>query len=164
MLDDDCNGQVNDGCLCVPGVDQKDCYDGPPDTEGKGICKGGKQTCAADGLSYGPCVGEVTPEAHDDCSTMLDEDCTGGVNESCSCTPGDSMACYDGPSSTAGIGDCKAGMAPCKSDGSGYDSCMGEVIPTTEDYDRPGDEDCNGFPTSDTLWAQNYGDSPGATR
>lgn len=34
------------------------------------------QTCAADGMSWGPCVGEVVPKP-EDCATPQDEDCDG---------------------------------------------------------------------------------------
>jgi hypothetical protein len=40
------------------------------------MCVAGMMTCAEDGTSFGPCVGEVTP-AQDVCSTVEDEDCDG---------------------------------------------------------------------------------------
>ncbi|MEP7121316.1 MAG: hypothetical protein ABJE95_10420 [Byssovorax sp.] len=76
--DDNCNGMVNEGgpdCVCVPGA-KSDCYSGPAGTAGMGICKMGKQTCAADGQSLGPCMGEVVPAA-EDCLSPADEDCDG---------------------------------------------------------------------------------------
>lgn len=74
--DDDCDGQVNEdgaGCTCVPGS-TKACYSGPAGTLGVGVCKGGLETCNADGVSYGPCVGEVVP-APENCNTAANEDC-----------------------------------------------------------------------------------------
>ncbi|MBK8251668.1 MAG: SBBP repeat-containing protein [Polyangiaceae bacterium] len=75
--DDDCDGQVNEdgvGCTCLPGS-TKACYTGPVGTQGVGACKAGSQTCAPDGLSYGPCMGEVLPMA-ENCNTPANEDCT----------------------------------------------------------------------------------------
>ncbi|MFO0589497.1 MAG: hypothetical protein U0441_18310 [Polyangiaceae bacterium] len=74
--DDNCNGQVNEsgpGCVCVPGTIQT-CYDGPAGTLGVGICAAGTQTCAADGLSWGACAGQVLPQP-ENCATPIDEDC-----------------------------------------------------------------------------------------
>jgi hypothetical protein len=61
--------------LCMPGATQP-CYDGPAGTEGVGLCQAGTQTCAADGASWGPCAGEVLPQA-EDCATPFDDDCDG---------------------------------------------------------------------------------------
>lgn len=72
------------GCvdlLCVPGA-QSPCYEGPDGTEGVGICKGGVQTCADDGMSLGGCEGQVTPLA-EDCASPSDDDCDGKVNQGC---------------------------------------------------------------------------------
>jgi hypothetical protein len=74
-LDDDCNGQVNDGCKCTSSVAVA-CYGGDPKTEGKGICHAGTQTCAADGSGYGACQGEQQPKA-ETCAGTEDEDCDG---------------------------------------------------------------------------------------
>lgn len=76
--DDDCDGEANEpdaGCACIP--DQAEaCYSGPEGTAGVGICEGGMRTCNADGLGFGPCVGEVLP-AVEDCAIKGDEDCSG---------------------------------------------------------------------------------------
>ena len=74
-VDDDCNGATNEGCICAPG-DVQACYGGPPGTEGQGICKAGSKTCAPDGLSFLPCVGEVQPQV-ENCLASADEDCDG---------------------------------------------------------------------------------------
>jgi hypothetical protein len=62
---------------CTPG-ETADCYDGPAGTAGVGICKAGKKTCGADGMTWGPCVGEVTPKPQN-CASGLDEHCDGKV-------------------------------------------------------------------------------------
>jgi hypothetical protein len=63
------------GGICTPSATQA-CYSGPAGTVGQGICKAGSQTCAADGASWGPCVGEVLPQV-EDCATPQDENCDG---------------------------------------------------------------------------------------
>src|SRR5262249_45147995 len=76
-VDDDCDGQTNEegaGCVCLPGSTAA-CYDGPAGTENVGPCKGGMHTCNAEGTAWGPCVGEVVPQA-DLCSTPIDDDCS----------------------------------------------------------------------------------------
>lgn len=61
--------------LCVSGSTQP-CYTGALGTEGKGICHGGMQTCAVDGMSWGACLGEQVPQT-ENCATPEDEDCDG---------------------------------------------------------------------------------------
>jgi len=146
-VDDDCNGQLNDTCPCVPSA-MAHCYNGPATTEGVGICVGGMQTCAADGNGYGPCAGEQKPLT-EDCATPADEDCDGTPNQAsagCSCTPGAMQACYSGPAGTIGIGICTGGMQACNADGLGYGACVGDQKPLPEDCATPADDDCNGTP------------------
>ncbi len=63
--------------LCEPGI-QIACYEGPAGTNRVGTCRGGASTCAADGLSWGPCEGQVLP-AIEGCAFSCDEDCDGRV-------------------------------------------------------------------------------------
>ncbi len=70
-----CDGKDND---CSPGTRddalRRDCYFGPPGTEGVGVCRGGQERC--DGQAWeGVCGGEVvpSPEQCDD----VDHDCDG---------------------------------------------------------------------------------------
>lgn len=64
------------GAVCEPSS-VAPCYTGDPaSTENVGNCKSGEQTCSADGMSYGACVGDVTP-AEEDCDVAGDEDCDG---------------------------------------------------------------------------------------
>ncbi|APR88018.1 Hypothetical protein A7982_13367 [Minicystis rosea] len=73
--DDDCNGLVNDGCICTP-LEKAPCYTGPVGTEGVGSCKGGTKTCDLTGKAYGSCVDETKPRV-DNCASAADEDCDG---------------------------------------------------------------------------------------
>jgi hypothetical protein len=77
--DDNCNGVANEsgpGCGCQPGTQQV-CYTGPAGTLGVGTCKSGMAVCQANGMDFGPCVGQVVP-AVEVCSTALEEDCKVG--------------------------------------------------------------------------------------
>jgi len=91
-IDNDCNGftdcqellcLLDPGCapqLCAPGTTQP-CYGGPPATKGVAACKGGTQTCAADGKQWGVCVGEVLPSPEGGhCADGIDNDCNGLVD------------------------------------------------------------------------------------
>ncbi|APR87236.1 Tryptophan synthase alpha chain [Minicystis rosea] len=146
--DDDCNGQKNeggDGCVCTPYATAS-CYDGPAGTEGVGACHAGTKTCNDLGTVWGPCVGEVLPQA-ETCNTPVDDDCNGQINESgvgCSCVPNTTASCYSGPAGTIGVGPCQAGTQTCNAQGTGYGPCMGEVTPQPETCATPIDDDCNG--------------------
>ncbi|WP_170229904.1 SBBP repeat-containing protein [Polyangium fumosum] len=160
-VDDDCDGNVDNdpSCVCVPG-DMMDCYDGPPGTAGTGVCVGGKATCAADGQSYGPCVGQVLPSA--ETCNMQDDDCDGVVDDGigCACAPGTSINCYTGPDNTNGVGLCKGGSQTCLADGTGYGACMGEVLPSLDNCASPADEDCSGAAlacTGDHVVSKQFG-------
>ena len=62
------------------------------------------------------------------------------------CQPGSSMPCYEGMPGTAGIGECRMGMATCLGDGSGYGTCEGQVINSLIDKCATPlmDENCDG--------------------
>ncbi len=101
----DCNGSTADGCetntivdgacVCDPGETQA-CYLGAPGTQGVGPCKAGTRTCAADGLSWGACQGQVLPQA---------EVCANGIDENCDSIL-DNASDMDGDGWTTCEGDC----------------------------------------------------------
>jgi putative metal-binding protein len=148
LLDDDCNGSVNEGglgCICAPGATTA-CYSGAEGTLGVGLCKGGQQTCNAEGTGFGACVGEVLPQP-ENCLDAVDNDCNGETNEDgagCVCAPSTTTSCYTGPAGTSGVGLCKAGTHACDALGTGYGPCQGEITPQPETCATPGDDDCNG--------------------
>lgn len=72
-IDEDCNGVADDTCACVPST-KTACYTGPAGTQNVGLCKDGTTTCNADGLGYGPCMGDTLPTP-ETCSNPADEDC-----------------------------------------------------------------------------------------
>ncbi len=75
--DDDCDGEVDEGCSCNAGSIQ-DCYSGPAGTQGVGACTSGLQDCQVDG-SWSTCMGEFTPQA--ELCNGLDDDCNGVVDD-----------------------------------------------------------------------------------
>ena len=77
----DATASSTQGIDCEPG-EMVPCYDGPPQTEGVGVCVAGVAECDQNG-EPGACEGAVTPAADDLCHTPLDEDCDG---EALTCT------------------------------------------------------------------------------
>lgn len=96
-VDNDCDGDVDEGCPCIEGSNQS--CEGTPGT----ICKAGMQVCT-DG-KWGACVGAVKPMKEDrntgnTCSDSIDNDCDTKVDsadEGCSVTPADQItaSCFD---------------------------------------------------------------------
>jgi hypothetical protein len=78
-VDENCNGQIDEGCTCNNGETAK-CYTGTPSsTAGIGACKKGTRTCSAG--SFGACVGDVTPQAESCANEGSDDDCNGIVDD-----------------------------------------------------------------------------------
>jgi hypothetical protein len=125
--DNDCDGKVDNGL-------SRECYDGPADTAGKGICKKGTQLC--EGGKWTSCQLQVKP-TKEDCNNK-DDDCDGMVDESLE------GKCYNGPASTRGVGSCKDGVRKC--DAGTWTKCIGEVLPAgKETCGDAQDNDCNGL-------------------
>jgi hypothetical protein len=72
-LDNDCDGETDEGCSCDPGETQE-CGEQRP-----GICTLGEQTCRDDG-TWGTCNGQTMPK-QEVCSDGKDNDCDGNVDE-----------------------------------------------------------------------------------
>ena len=127
MLDDDCDGDVDEDCACQNGSQQA-CYTGPANTQGQGTCSDGMQTCQNG--SWGACVGDVTPSA--EVCDGLDNDCNGVDDNG---APGSGQTC-----STGLLGVCSAGITSCQNGSLG---CTQLTMPSAEVCDGA-DNDCNG--------------------
>ena len=155
-IDDDCDGFVDEGCVCAPLVASA-CYDGPAGTAGVGACHAGSHVCNLAGSGYGACAGQVGP-APETCGNAIDDDCDGLVDEGCVCLPNAAAVCYPGPAGTAGVGICRAGSQVCTADGSGYGACVGAIEPGAEVCGDGLDNDCDGVADDGCVCA------PGATQ
>jgi hypothetical protein len=126
--DDDCNGAVDEGCLCGPG-DEQACGNAV------GRCRPGIQRCGEDG--FGPCIGAVGPV--DETCDRTDEDCDGRTDEgllnACgACGPVPVEACNGADDDCDGATDegvrnaCGAcGAVPVEVCNAADDDCDGEV-------------------------------------
>jgi len=83
-LDNNCDGQVDEGCACQQGAVQS-CFKGPPGRRGVGACQDGQQTCVGSGefTYWGPCTGGITPQA--EVCDNLDNDCNGCADDNPTC-------------------------------------------------------------------------------
>jgi len=82
--DDNCNGMVDEGCLCTPGAVQQ-CFRGQPGRRNIGSCVDGQQTCTGSGefTQWGPCNGGIAP-GEEACDSQ-DNNCNGCVDDDPSC-------------------------------------------------------------------------------
>jgi len=124
-LDDNCNGQIDEGCPCTKG-DVDLCYTGSPETRGKGACKDGTQTCTA-ANQWGACIGDVLPSL--ETCNGIDDDCNGSVDDGFGET-------------TCGVGACQVTVQNCIP-GQPPPVCTPED-PSTEVCNKI-DDDCDGM-------------------
>jgi hypothetical protein len=84
-LDDDCDGNVDEGCPCAPGAVQS-CFRGPPGRHDVGACADGMQQCSGGEFgAWGACTGGIPPSA--ETCDGLDNDCNGCTDEIVGCVP-----------------------------------------------------------------------------
>jgi hypothetical protein len=123
--DNNCDGQVDEGCSCTDGATQN-CYAGPNDTLNVGACKGGTQACS--GGQWGLCTGQVLPKP--EACDGVDDDCNGKIDDG-----------LGGDPCTLGLsGVCAMGAKKCI--GGSY-VCSQVNFPTAEACDGL-DNNCNG--------------------
>ncbi len=116
---------------CTPG-DTKECYEGPSNSKGVGICMAGVATCVVDGTDWSECVGQILPQA-EICGDGIDQNCDG-----VDATP-ENVVDIDGDGFTYCEGDCcetnwecpeptRAGPASFEVPGNSVDdNCNGEI-------------------------------------
>ena len=121
--DNDCDGQIDEGCACHP-ADEQTCFPGDPALRGVGACLEGTQTCGSDG-SWSGCVAFGVPD--EESCNGVDDDCDGSTDE-------------DLGSVTCGLGSCQRVVAACES-GQSVPCLPGS--PSSESCDG-NDNDCDG--------------------
>ncbi len=124
-------GDNPNNSVCTPG-DTMDCYSGPTGTENVGLCQGGVHTCDAEGSTWGPCSGEVTP-LQEVCDNLRDDDCNGTA---------DDVLDIDGDGFTLCTGDCCETLSQCDEPAKVN---PGAVEVANEDGSPSADENCNGM-------------------
>jgi Putative metal-binding motif len=134
-IDNDCNGQVDDGCDCDPGTTES-CYSGPANTEDVGVCTAGTRTCkvgpSGTGAYWSPCYGEVVPALEEVCDGVLDDNCDGTVDETGCIDPQPCQGTHAFPWDKVRFPDCDEDGTPNDSD-----NCPG--VPNANQKDTDGD-------------------------
>jgi len=131
LVDEDCDGQADEGCLCKAGAS---CYDGPSETQVNAPCHPGTQACTD--ATHGSCQDQVTPQVEDCSNEGVDDDCD-GVSDN---IPARDTACAEA-SHASGV--CKAHATwQCQN---GKQVCVDASPQANETCDgAEQDEDCDG--------------------
>lgn len=113
-FDDDCDGQADNNCGCIPGeFATLECYTGPAGTRGVGACADGVAQCNAVDINgnpvWGQCEGQLLPFP-EDCNDEEDNDCDGLVNDGCS----NLIVQCDAIANNSGV--CEDGSTVCTND------------------------------------------------
>lgn len=123
-VDDNCDGDIDEGCPCVYDVEYnptQDCYPGSPGTRGVGLCRAGSQECLSSG-QWGLCEGYITPSA---------ETCDGEDND-----------CDDSTDEVEDLGTTTCGLGVCEHT---VDNCVAGESQVCDPFVGSSDEVCNGL-------------------
>ena len=130
---------------CCDGM----CQDLQTDMDNCGICGNAcpdhpntQETCDS-----GMCSVAACENGFDDCNQNGSDGCEWDTNSggACLCDPGETMPCYDGPPGTEGVGTCIAGTTTCLPSGTGWSTCVGQILPSFDDCNDGLDNDCSGI-------------------
>jgi hypothetical protein len=143
--DDDCDGQIDEGCDCDETVPEtRFCYSGPEGTHDNTPCQRGMQTCGVNGEWIDDCVGETVPAEETCANNGVDNDCNGTADD----VPMLGFVCND-PNAmgrcATGVNECVNGALECvtpeprpETCDNTDDDCMGGV---DEGFDKQNDAD-----------------------
>ncbi len=154
-IDDDEDGEIDEGCPCTLGATQA-CWTGDPEQRRVGACKDGVQTCYSDDGEFhkwSGCEDEVLPSP-DTTDDGIDQDCDGDGSEP-SCRP-TAESCTNGKDD-----DCDGKMDCADSDCAAAQACAPACVPTAEACGNGKDDDCDGkVDCSDSNCAGNAACAP----
>jgi hypothetical protein len=105
--DDDCDGQVNEGCECLNGA-----------TSSCGVARGYRGDCASRPMTCagGTWTGACSPTSSEQCNNDgRDEDCDGNPRNGCPCLTGETASC----------GECGGAITTCSN--GVWGSCVTQV-------------------------------------
>jgi len=126
-LDNDCDGDVDEDCLCVQD-EIRDCG------SDLGVCNAGTQVCV-DGR-WSICYGASYAASGDETCNGKDDDCDGEIDEGCGCVHGVVQGCG------TDVGLCEKGEQTCES--GSWGECLNGIEPFAEVCGDGLDNDCDG--------------------